>query len=104
MTCYVAREHKFTGRLQFASVLLAFNETLSLHGTLKYFNVFPELSRFRNYVKGQSEENIIKALGHAAACSKSAEQLYSGRGGVAESLPASAWRARSSASSCQDPG
>eukprot|EP00439_Symbiodinium_sp_Y106_P058947 s1357_g8.t1 len=41
VTCYVAREHKFTGRVQFASLLLAFNE---------------------NYVKGQSEENIVKVL------------------------------------------
>lgn len=26
--CYVAREHNFTGRFQYASVLLAFNENL----------------------------------------------------------------------------
>ena len=35
VTCYVAREHKFTGRFQFASVLLAFNEILGV-GALEF--------------------------------------------------------------------
>lgn len=39
--CFAAREHNFTGRFQYASVLLAFNE---------------------NYAPGQPEENIVKVV------------------------------------------
>ncbi|CAK9081566.1 3-beta-glucan synthase) (Protein GLUCAN SYNTHASE-LIKE 12) [Durusdinium trenchii] len=41
VTCHAAREHNFTGRFQYASLLLAFNE---------------------NYVQGQPEENIVKVV------------------------------------------
>eukprot|EP00913_Durusdinium_trenchii_P025537 g23968.t1 len=35
VTCHAAREHNFTGRFQYASLLLAFNEHLGRHGNRK---------------------------------------------------------------------
>eukprot|EP00434_Breviolum_minutum_P020699 symbB.v1.2.018253.t1/scaffold1449.1/size118046/4 len=41
--CYVAREHNFTGRFQYASVLLAFNENLGKETIVKVVEVLPRV-------------------------------------------------------------
>jgi len=69
--CFAAREHNFTGRFQYASVLLAFNENLGSagssmeqYGTIWNAPPFRSACRSevqRNYAPGQPEENIVKA-------------------------------------------